>query len=263
MTSFFRARARLLAAPLALLACRPVTAPAPLAADDDDDIAAAADDSGARYERALARLRDIDGGLPRVEDGYIWWGEHGDDGRSAQMRREAVAGAPVEVVLDEQAEVSAVEAVDVGSLTASPDGKQVAFSADVGRSDRYGVHVKDLSSGRIKRVVDDADFSVAWSKDGDLYFTRFGGDDRPRSLWRMQAAPDVAADDPQLVHELPAGEPGEMLVADVDGETDLFIVPEARDGVTDRDGVTSHRLRRQGTHGEHAAAAPWRRPSVR
>jgi protease II len=209
---------------LLLLSCRPAPR-VEVAADDDAD---------ALFARALARIDDIDRGLPRVEDGFIWWGDRDDDGRTAHCRRGLVPGDAVEVVLDEHSEVVSDEGyVDVGVLAASPDGGSVAFSADVTRSDRYGVHVKNLKSGRIDKVVDDADFSVAWSKDGNLWFTRFGGDDRPRSLWRLQPDRDTA---PTLVHELPSGDAGDLRVAGVDDRAELF-VREADDG-----GVTAFRL---------------------
>lgn len=234
---------------LGVASCRPaaVEVDAPVISGDSEN-------ADAHYEQALARIGDIDKGLPRVEDGFVWWGLRDDDGRTEHLRRGLAPGAPVEVVLDEARELRSSENfVDVGSLSASPDGKQVAFSADVTRSDRYGVHVKDLRSGRIHDVVDDADFSVAWSKDGNLYFTRFGGDDRPRSLWRLQVDHDVT---PTLVHELPANDPGEVLVADVDGQPELF-VKDAAD-------VAAYRLG-SGASGEGASSGTlrWSRPSVR
>lgn len=232
-----------------VLSCRP-------AAPVDVDVAAD-DDGDAHYEQALARIGDIDKGLPRVEDGFVWWGERDATlaGRTAHLRRGLTPGAAVEVVLDEGRELSSSENfVDVGTLAASPDGGRVAFSADVTRSDRYGVHVKDLKSGRIESVVDDADFSVAWSKDGNLYFTRFGSDDRPRSLWRLQVDHDVT---PTLVHELPASQPGEVLVADVDGTPELFV----KESVDSSTAVTAYRL---GTHGEGSSTTlRSQRPSVR
>ncbi|MDP2339649.1 MAG: hypothetical protein Q8O67_01720 [Deltaproteobacteria bacterium] len=199
-------------------------------------------DAPDRLARALARVDDMDRGLPRLEDGWLWWAEHNDDGRTTHARRGLEPGAPVQIVLDEGDPLSigapANAGVDVGSLKGSPDGKSLAFSADVARSDRYRVHIKNLGTGRVQRVVDDADFSVSWSKDGSVYFTRFLDDDRPRSLWKYE--PDrfppsgPAGGWPTLVHELRADEGGELLVADVDGETDLF--------VRDDDGVSAFRL---------------------
>lgn len=175
----------------------------------DFDVDAVVDDDHA-YDRALARLRDIEAGTPRVERGYVWWSERGAFGQRVEKRRLPVSGAPVEVVVDEACDVDAAPVdVDVGSVSAAPDGRRVAFSADVDRADRYGVFVKDTQRGTVKQVADDADFSVAWSKSGDLFFTRFGDDERPRSLWRVVGGEAS----PELVHESPSEE---LLVADVD-----------------------------------------------
>lgn len=230
---------------LALVSCRPAV--------QADALIDAQPDGAARLARALARVDDIDRGLPRLEDGWLWWGEHNDDGRTVHSRRGLEPGARPELVLDERDEPSIGAlpgaGVEVGSLSASPDGKSVVFSADLTRTDRYRVQVKNLGSGRLQRVVDDADFSVSWSKDGSLYFTRFGDDDRPRSLWRLDPQVDAA---PSLVHHLDKEERGELMVADVDGETDLF--------VRDDDGVAAFRV-----PGSVEGATRWRpnRPAVR
>lgn len=213
---------RLVILVLLLGACRPE---APRGANVDlesvaavDVEAAGAGDGDERFARALARIDDIDSGLPRVEGGYVWWGAR-DQGRTSHLRRGLVPGDDVEVVLDEQSEFAGAGFVDTGSLSASPDGNSVAFAADANRSDRYGVHIKNLRSGKVDHIVDDADFSVSWNKDGALYFTRFGDDERPRQLWSVQ--PGVSPE-PSLVHEVPATD-GEIFVADVDEGSEVFI----------------------------------------
>jgi len=226
--------------------CRPADVPPRIdpVADTGLEADADADDSDDdRFARALARIDDIDSGLPRVEGGYVWWGTR-DQGRTSHLRRGLVPGDDAEVVLDEGREFGGDGFVDVGSLSASPDGNSVAFAADENRSDRYGVHIKNLRSGKVDRIVADADFSVSWSKDGALYFTRFGDDERPRQLWSVQ--PGVSPE-PSLVHEVAAAD-GEIFVADVDEGSEVFI----RSGGGGGDVVSSFRL----------SGAP-RRPAVR
>lgn len=176
-------------------------------------------DAGARLERAINRLSDVERGVPRLEGGELHWTSRDADG-TRWCRRGTSPGSPTEVLVDEGVELNGQG--DVGTVEVSGDDV-VAFTADPERDDRYGVRVKRLGHPVSVEIVDDADFSVAWAKDDDLYFTRFGGDERPKSLWRLEAE---LRNPPVLVAALPDGDDREFLVANVDDRAEVFV----RDG---------------------------------
>jgi hypothetical protein len=116
--------------------CRPADVPPRIdpVADTGLEADADADDSDDdRFARALARIDDIDSGLPRVEGGYVWWGTR-DQGRTSHLRRGLVPGDDAEVVLDEVKVLRGILVVDTKECS-SVDARNIVDKRPV-----IGVH---------------------------------------------------------------------------------------------------------------------------
>jgi oligopeptidase B len=118
----------------------------------------------------------------RVEDPEDWTPPALDE--DAGPDRPAVPGE--EMLLDHDALAEGHEFYSVGGVTASPDGRLLAFSTDTVGSERFVLQVKDLTTGellpdRIENVLGGG----VWSPDGrDLYYCTVDDAWRRDKVWR-------------------------------------------------------------------------------
>ena len=138
------------------------------------------------YDEMLARVKETDVSVPYPEHGYLYWTAT-EKGKSygIRMRRKAVAGAPDEVVLDENAVAVGKRFSHLGDWAVSPGTTKFAYLHDTTALRVYTLYIKDLSTGKlladsISRVVP----SIAWANDTVLFYQTADSARRADAVWR-------------------------------------------------------------------------------
>jgi len=161
----------------------------------------------AQFDKAVARLRDIDSSLPFVDAGYIYYTRSDDEGRRLHCRRAIEAGSREEILFDSSSTF-------VGAYAVSPDSRWLAVSRET-ELDRWRIELRDLETG-MSTLIEDADFSVAFGDDGTLFYAALDDDNTPRTVMSLQPA--------QRVHRVVMKGSDEVLVAPVDGKAAVFVL---------------------------------------
>ncbi len=99
-----------------------------------------------------------------------------------------------EVLVDENLEASGKAYFALGALEVSPDGRMVAWTADIEGDEQYAITVRDVSTGRVvDTAVADVAADLAWSLDGRvLWYLRLDAALRPHQVWRHTVGADAA-----------------------------------------------------------------------
>lgn len=123
--------------------------------------------------------------------------------RKQAKSRELLSDAPEEVVLDlnDLAEVDDYLSVTVQRM--STDHNRLAYLENRDGTDRYTIHIKDLSTGELlpDRIPNVFLYgSMEWSRCGDfIFYITVDENQRPCQLWRHRLGSDIESD--ELVFE--------------------------------------------------------------
>jgi oligopeptidase B len=153
------------------------------------------------YDEMLARIQEDDASVPVAAGGWVTWRET-VQGKpyTVHWRRRDAAGAPAEVVLDENALAEGRAYFKLDALALSRDHRFVAWLQDVDGGERFTLHVRDLATGEDRQLAENLKWSLAWSADGRFVFaTRGDAAQRPHQVWRFPVdggAPTLVADEP-------------------------------------------------------------------
>jgi oligopeptidase B len=138
------------------------------------------------YREMLARIKQTDLSVPYLSYGFYYY-TRTVEGRQYPVycRRRGSMEAPEEVLLDLNELAVGKTFVGLGAFTVSDDGALLAYSLDTTGFRQYGLHVKDLRSGRLLPDRAWPVRSVAWGADNrTLFFTTEDHAKRPHRLWR-------------------------------------------------------------------------------
>ncbi|MCJ9430569.1 S9 family peptidase [Kordiimonas marina] len=128
------------------------------------------------FEEIKGRVKEDDESVP-WQDGayeYRWAFQKGAQYRTWYRRsrgRNPFREGGWDVLLDENKEAEGLEFFKLGALEVSPDGKLMAFSADVNGSERFTVKVRNLETGELLAdTVEEASGEVVWTADSGGFF---------------------------------------------------------------------------------------------
>jgi oligopeptidase B len=100
-----------------------------------------------------------------------------------------------EVLLDGNREAEGHEFFALGALSASLDGRLLAYSIDLTGAERFTIMIKDLVSGELLAdQIDDTAYGVAWAKNSHLFYTRADEAWRPYVILRHRLGDDPSLD---------------------------------------------------------------------
>ena len=120
-----------------------------------------------------------------------------------------------EVLLDGNLEAEGHEFFSLGALSASLDGRLLAYSVDLTGAERFTIMIKDLVSGELLAdQISDTAYGVAWAKNTHLFYTRADDAWRPYVVLRHRLGTDPADDVSVLT------EPDERFWLSVDASRD-------------------------------------------
>ncbi|RCK81391.1 MAG: Protease II [Candidatus Ozemobacter sibiricus] len=154
------------------------------------------------YQEMLARIKETDFSVPRRHGPFLYY-ERTEQGKQhlIHCRRRDQAGAPEEILLDENALAVGRSCFDLGTFEVSPDHRLLAFSVDDKGGETYTLQVKDLATGRLfPEAIPNTSPGVAWANDNrTIFYAVLNESLRPWRVYRHVLGDDPARD--VLIHE--------------------------------------------------------------
>ena len=150
----------------------------------------------------LARVPEAEVSVPVKRGAYEYYTRATRDLQyPVHCRRMVFGDATEEVLLDQNALSEGHGFFAVSSVRPSPDNALLAYSVDLDGSERLGIRVKDLVSGRmLDDLLDDCD-TFEWCNDScGIYYVAFDEDHRPYKVL-MHRLGTAQSEDTVLYHE--------------------------------------------------------------
>lgn len=148
------------------------------------------------FTEMKARLKEDDASVPvRDGDWLTWW----QFDKGAQYRtwwRRPVAGGPDQLILSEPDLASGLEYFRLGTLSISPDGRRVAYAADIDGSERFTLKIRDLATGQdLPDAIPGTLGEIVWAADSQsLFYTPVNDNWRPFAVRHHRLGSDPAED---------------------------------------------------------------------
>ncbi|MBB3474093.1 S9 family peptidase [Sphingomonas sp. BK345] len=124
------------------------------------------------YEEMKARIKEDESSVPQKDGDYVYWTAFETGGQYRQWWRKPVAGGADELLLDEPALAEGKEYFRLGAFAISNDATKLAYAIDDNGSERFTIHVKDLTSNALlPDTIPGMLSDIVWSADdsGFLY----------------------------------------------------------------------------------------------
>ncbi|MES2989567.1 MAG: S9 family peptidase [Pseudomonadota bacterium] len=124
------------------------------------------------FKEMRARIKEDESTVPQRDGDWIYWTDYETGGEYPRWWRKPAAGGADQLILDEPALAEGKEYFRLGALSASPDGRWLAYAFDDNGSERFEVRVKDLESGALlPDVIPGMLSEIVWTADskGFLY----------------------------------------------------------------------------------------------
>jgi oligopeptidase B len=119
------------------------------------------------YDEMLSRIQQTDTNVPARERGYFYYSRT-EEGRQYPIyaRKKGSLDAPEEVILDVNALAEGKKFMSIGDMAVSPDGRELAYTADETGFRQYTLHVKDLGTSQLGPESVPRVTSIEWTEDG-------------------------------------------------------------------------------------------------
>ncbi len=124
------------------------------------------------YEEMKARIKEDESSVPQKDGDYVYWTAFETGGQYRRWWRKPVAGGADELLLDEPALAEGRDYFRLGAFAISNDATKLAYAIDGDGSERFTIHVKDLTSGALlPDTIPGMLSDIVWSADdsGFLY----------------------------------------------------------------------------------------------
>lgn len=169
------------------------------------------------YREMLGRIQQSDRAAP-YRDGAWWYASRTLEGKQYPvLTRQAAQGAdrafdakaPEQMLLDLNALAKGKSVLQLASFDPSPDGKLLAYSIDQTGARDNTLFVKDLDTGKTRKLPLPPVDSHAWAANSrTLFFVTHDDTRRSHRLWR---------------HRLGEARPSELLIEEKDVQFSLFV----------------------------------------
>ncbi|MBW6527347.1 S9 family peptidase [Sphingomonas sp. RHCKR7] len=124
------------------------------------------------YEEMKARIKEDESSVPQKDGDYVYWTAFETGGQYRRWWRKPVAGGSDELLLDEPALAEGKDYFRLGAFAISNDATKLAYAIDGDGSERFTIHVKDLTTGALlPDTIPGMLSDIVWSADdaGFLY----------------------------------------------------------------------------------------------
>ncbi|MGI8684120.1 MAG: S9 family peptidase [Acidimicrobiales bacterium] len=149
------------------------------------------------YDEIVGRILETDLSVP-ARKGDWWYLSRTVEGLQYPIwcRRKGAPEGPEEVILDQNTLAAGSEYFAVANTAVSPDTTRLVYGTDDNGSERYTLHIRDLTTGDdLADEVPGTYYGVAWAGDNaTLFYTRVDDAMRPYQVWRHVVATPAADD---------------------------------------------------------------------
>lgn len=124
------------------------------------------------FEELKARQQPDEAAVPWKDGAYEYQWRYAHDAQYRIWTRWPV-GRPerLQTILDEPALADGLDYFNLGGLDVSPNGRYLAYTTDTDGSERYTLHVKDLTTGELlPDTLTDLSGSTIWANDNATLF---------------------------------------------------------------------------------------------
>jgi oligopeptidase B len=119
------------------------------------------------FAEMKGRIKEDDASVPQKDGAYFYWRAYEAGAQYKKWWRRPVAGGPDELMLDEIALAEGKEYFRLGAMAISEDDRLLAYSVDDDGSERFTVHIRDLTTGQdLPDEIPGTMGGLVWSKDG-------------------------------------------------------------------------------------------------
>ncbi|MGI8685374.1 MAG: S9 family peptidase [Acidimicrobiales bacterium] len=149
------------------------------------------------YDEIVGRILETDLSVP-ARKGDWWYLSRTVEGLQYPIwcRRKGGPEGPEEVILDQNTLAAGTDYFAVANTAVSPDTNRLVYGTDDNGSERYTLHIRDLTTGDdLSDEVPDTYYGVAWAGDNaTVFYTRVDDAMRPFQLWRHTVGTPAADD---------------------------------------------------------------------
>jgi oligopeptidase B len=142
------------------------------------------------------RIQEEEQSVPVREGAFEYGWRYGPGQQYRVWERRDVGGSMPVIILDENQLAAGRDYFSLRGVTASADGKLLAYATDEDGSERYALHLKDLETGVVLAdLVANTSGSFVWSSDGStLFYLELGPNLRPCRVRAHRVGTEAVAD---------------------------------------------------------------------
>jgi oligopeptidase B len=119
------------------------------------------------YSELQGRIERDEASVPVEEHGWLYQWRFEAGAQYRKWYRRPAGGGTEQLLLDEPALAAGSDFFKLGGLSASPDGRLLAFAVDDSGAERFDLRVKDLATGEILPfIISQTMGTPVWSRDG-------------------------------------------------------------------------------------------------
>jgi oligopeptidase B len=147
------------------------------------------------FQEMLGHIKQTDETVPYRENAHLYYSRTVEGLQyPIYVRRRVTAGAPDEVILDQNELAKGHEYTGIGGRSVSDDGDLLAFSVDYTGYRQYTLRIKDLRTGQLLPDAIDRVDDFAWAADGRtiFYVTEDPVTKRHDKFWRHVAGSEAS-----------------------------------------------------------------------
>jgi oligopeptidase B len=155
------------------------------------------------FQEMKGRVKEDDSSVPQKDGDYVYWSTFETGGQYRKHYRKLATGGADQLMLDENTLAAGKEYFRLGGAEVSPDGKLLAYAYDDNGSERFELHVRDLSTGEeLKDIIPGTLSNIVWTNDSkglvyglanenwrtdNAYYHRLGDDPKAAKLLYKEA----------------------------------------------------------------------------
>lgn len=154
------------------------------------------------YEEMKARIKEDESSVPQKDGDHLYWTAFETGGQYRKWWRKPVAGGPDELLLDEPALAEGKEYFRLGAFSISNDASKLAYAIDENGSERFTIHVKDLTTGELlPDTIPGMLSEIVWTADDSGFLYGLANKEWRTDNARFHRLGTDPADDIELYHE--------------------------------------------------------------
>ncbi len=158
------------------------------------------------FKEMRARIKEDESTVPQRDGDWIYWTDYETGGEYPRWWRKPAAGGADQLILDEPALAEGKEYFRLGAISASPDGRWLAFAVDDNGSERFEVRVKDLESGELlPDMIPGMLSEIVWTADSKGFLYGVANEQWRTDNARWHKLGEPIADDVELFREADEG----------------------------------------------------------